>query len=321
MKLKRIIAAIAALCIALAAATFTACEEKTDGLCEHNIVAVAQHDASCTETGNFAHYKCTQCGELFSDIEGTTLTTADRITIAKLPHNLQQQNETVGKYKNFYACSSCGGYFSDKDGKKEIPYSELEDGSVTPIKLAELSNYGNLLVTKTVNAESDFEDISGDFTLRMFVGWTGSNGETVAELPPSSKLQTNYNLNRLCTLQPSSGDVWYNFGVGYSKSGGLFYKRLQSGNETAPSEFNALFVQNNGIYVRVVRKGNTVSFYFEDKFGKPRLIDSNSGFGSPDGTLIRIAANKAEGAEGWTPFVKNAEICLGVANARCVFSK
>lgn len=318
MKLKRITAAFVALCIALAAATFTACADKTDVVCEHTIAVVKQHDASCTETGNFSHYKCTKCGELFADLEGTTLTTADRVTIAKLPHNLQQQNETVGKYKNFYVCGSCGGYFSDKDGKKEIPYSELEDNSVTPIKLAELSNYGNLLVTKTVNSESEFEDISGDFTLRMFVGWTGEGGKTVADLPAAARLQTNYNLNRLCTL---SGDGWYNFGIGYSKSGGLFYKRLQPVNETAPSEFNALFLQNNGLYVRVVRKGNTVSFYFEDKFGKPRFIDSDSTFGTPDGTLIRIAANKAEGADGFSPFVKDAAICLGVGNARCVFSK
>lgn len=319
MFFKKLAAVSVALAIAFSMGALVACGSQSgENICEHTITVVKQHDATCCETGNFTYYQCTKCGEMYSDNEGKTLTTADRVTIKKLPHSLTKQNETVGKYNGFYSCSSCGGYFSDKSGKTEIPYSELEDSSVTPVKLPDLTQPGNILTTKSVNPQSDFDDITGDFTLRMFVGWAGANGKTIADFPPASKVQVNYNLNRLCTL---SGNGWYNFGIGYSKTGGLFYKQLQSLNSVAPSEFNSLFVQNNGLYVRVVRKGNTVSFYFEDKFGRPRLINSNSDFGTPDGTLIRLAANVLEGADGWTPFVKNIEICFGIGNARCVFSK
>lgn len=51
---------------------------------------------------------------------------------------------------------------------------------------------------------------------------------------------------------------------------------------------------------------------------RQRFIDGNDEF-KGSGTLIRLAANKAEGADGWLPFVKNAAICIGVGNPRCVF--
>ena len=96
---------------------------------------------------------------------------------------------------------------------------------------------------------------------------------------------------------------------------------MQSGGVAAKSVFDALFSGNNGSYVRVVRKGNTVSFNFENKIGKPCLMDIDSEFVMPDGTLIRIAANNADGVDDWTPCVKNAEICLGIDNSRYVFGK
>ena len=51
---------------------------------------------------------------------------------------------------------------------------------------------------------------------------------------------------------------------------------------------------------------------------RQRFIDGNDEF-KGSGTLIRLAANKAEGADGWLHFVKNAAICIGVGNPRCVF--
>lgn len=307
---------IMVICVALLSVCLTACNDNTDSVCEHVIVAVKQSDASCTQSGRFAHYKCTKCGDLFSDFDGKTPISEDRIIIAELPHTALLQSESVGTYKNFYYCNSCGKYFEDKNGTKEIPYSELTDDSVSPSALSSLSNYGNVFVTKTLDASSPFEDISGDFTIRMFVGWTGPDGKTMTDFPSSAKIHTYYNLNRTETLQ---GTGWYNFGVGYSKSTGIIYKGLQTGTVTsAPAEFTALFLEQGGLYVRIVRSGAAVSFYFEDKFGKPRFMQSNNEFGS-DGTLIRFAANKAEGAEGWTPFVKNAAICIGIGNPRCVF--
>ncbi len=316
MKIRKQAAVVAAIVMAFGlAASFTACKDETDAPCNHTITKIAQKDADCKNEGNFEHYKCTECGELFSDGDGLNIISVEKITITKRPHTAQFQDETVGKYKNFYYCSSCGGYFTDKTCSTEIAYSELEDSSVKPVKLPDLSDYGNILVTKSISPSSDFDDISSDFTVRMFVGWTNKDGKGISEFPEAAKVQTNYNLNRTETL---NGDGWYNFGIGYNTKG-LTYKRLQSGSvESAKTEYTTLFRKNGGIYVRIVRKGFNVSFYFEDKNGKPRFIDGNDEF-KGSGTLIRLAANKAEGADGWLPFVKNAAICIGVGNPRCVF--
>lgn len=325
MSVKKSVAVISALCMSFAILAFTACSDKEDGNqdanlpCTHNVVLVEPKDPDCMNEGCFLHYACTECGAVFGDSKGEKPISEDKIRIDKLAHATQVQNETVGNYSKFYYCSTCGHYFADSKGNTEIPYSELVDRTVTPVKLNNLSNAGNLFVTKSFNSESAIDDISGDFTLRMFAGFRNGDGKSIAEFPSGQTVQVNFNLNRIETITPPvPGDIWYNFGIAYNVSTGLAYKRLQGGNASAKAEFNRLFVENGGIYIIVVRKGTSVSFYFEDKFGMPRLIDTNNEFGG-SGTLVRFAANTAVVADGWTPFVENAAICLGIANPRCAF--
>lgn len=323
--IKKIIAVISALCMSLAILTFSACTDKNGNIpdadepCVHDIVKVEPKDADCLNEGYYAHYACTKCGAIFGDRKGEKPVSEDKIRIEKLPHAIQVQNETVGNYTKFYYCTSCGHYFADSNGQTEIPYSELTDNSVTPVKIADLQSAGNLFVTRSFNSQSEFEDITGDFTLRMFAGWRSTEGKSITEFPSGQTVQVNFNLNRIETITPPvPGDIWYNFGLVYNKASGLGYKKLQSNNALAKAEFNSLFLEKGGIYIIVVRKGTTVSFYFEDKFGMPRLIDTNNDFGG-SGNLVRFAANVAVGADGWVPFVKNAAICLGIANPRCLF--
>lgn len=326
MSVKKLTAVLSAICLSASLFSFAGCSDGEDGgevnqPCTHQITAVAPKDADCLHEGKFAHFACTECGALFTDSKGEKPTTQEKITIKKLAHKTQVQNEAVGSYSKFYYCTGCGHYFADANGKTEIPYSELTDSSVTPIKLNDLSGSGNVFVTKSYNAESGIEDVSGDFTLRMFAGWRGTDGKAISEFTSNQNIQLNFNLNRRETLSPPVPDnIWYNFGIVYNANTGFAYKRLQAGVVSAKEEFKELFLENGGIYIRVVRKGTTVSFYFEDKFGTPRLIDSNSEFGG-SGTLVRFAANSAASADGWAPFVEKAEICLGVANPRCVFSE
>ena len=314
MTVKKLIAVISALCMSFAILAISACSDKeennpdADAPCVHNVVKMEPKDADCLNEGYFAHYACTKCGAIFGDSKGEKPVSEDKIRIDKLPHSTQVQNEAVGNYAKFYYCSSCGHYFADCR-------------SVTPVKIADLSSAGNLFVTKSFNSESEFEDIKGDFTLRMFAGWRSGDGKGIDEFPKGQTAQVNYNLNRIETITPPvPGDIWYNFGLVYNESTGLGYKKLQGGNASAKAEFNQLFLEKGGIYIRVVRKGTTVSFYFEDKFGMPRLIDSNSDFGG-SGNLVRFAANVAVGVDGWAPFVENAAICLGIANPRCAFDE
>ena len=326
MSFKKFISVASALCASLFVLSFAACSgdnggEETNAPCTHTVAVVAPKDADCANEGCFAHYACTKCGETFSDSKGEKPISKDKIVIKKLPHKTQVQNESVGDYSKFYYCTGCGHYFADGSGKTEIPYEELVDSSVTPVKMNDLAKDGIILATKSYNPQSEFEDIKGDFTCRMFAGWRSSDGKGISEFTSPQNIQLNFNLNRSETLSQSvPGDIWYNFGIVYNANTGFAYKRLQAGVVSAKEEFKNLFVENGGMYIRVVRKGTMVSFYFEDKFGMPRLIDSNNDFGG-SGTLVRFAANSAASADGWNPFVEKAEICLGIANPRCVFSK
>ena len=53
----------------------------------HNIISAKDYkDSSCTEEGNIAYYKCTNCGTLFSDSAGTDVITIEDTVIKKKDH-------------------------------------------------------------------------------------------------------------------------------------------------------------------------------------------------------------------------------------------
>lgn len=53
----------------------------------HAMTPVAAVAATCTEDGNTAYYKCTSCGNLYADANGTTATTLAEVKVAKLGHD------------------------------------------------------------------------------------------------------------------------------------------------------------------------------------------------------------------------------------------
>lgn len=53
----------------------------------HSIEAVAAREATCEEDGWAAHYKCADCGKLFSDEAGTTEVTAESLKVPALGHD------------------------------------------------------------------------------------------------------------------------------------------------------------------------------------------------------------------------------------------
>lgn len=323
MSIKKLTALFTAFCITSAIAFLAVgCNSsEEDGAgddstkCTHSIELIETRDATCLNEGNFEYYKCKKCGELFADAAATTTTTLERVIVAKKPHSLRHMTEETGTYTDFYYCTSCGHYFSDNLGENEIDYSEFHDSSVKPVKLTDVT-LGNIFASKEANAASEAESIDEDFTFRCFMGWTNTEDKSFAEFPSNKRVQVNINLNRRGTLDGTQD--WYNFGIGFSGEG-LFYKDFESGGATKVStEFNELFIQQGGIYLVVTRKGTTITLYFEDEYGFPREITKNDHYGK-DSVLVRLAANEAEGAEGWTPFTTKTAVCIGIANPRCVF--
>ena len=308
-KLKALVCAVSALVMGVG--ILTGCgngnEKDETPACTHtNLTKVEGKDATCYEEGNYAYYEC-ECGELFSDKNAQRPTTLDDVKIEKLRHDMHRYEEQVGSYKGYYFCNSCGRYYEDFAGNKEIPYGNFADSSVAPVALP--NGWADPAGANTANR---------DFTIRCFIGWTNADGKAFTDFPDSGTAWVNVNLNRKITL---TGDGWYNFGVAYNKADGLQYKNFEAGNLTkvAP-EFTELFVKQGGIWVRVVRQGTNCSFYFEDKYGIPILISANAHFGE-DEALYRFAFGQAEKVDGWTQSSAKSEICWGIANPRCVFSE
>ena len=91
----------------------------------HTLTHVEAAAATCTDTGNKEHWKCSECGKLFSDAEGTTEITEEAATIAALGHNLSKTEAkaatcTEAGNIEYWTCSECGKLFSDAEGTTEI---------------------------------------------------------------------------------------------------------------------------------------------------------------------------------------------------------
>lgn len=89
----------------------------------NNIVKVEAKEPTCTENGNIEHYKCTDCGKLFSDAKGTTVITTEDVVIPAA-HKLTPVAEKpstcrVNGTGAYNKCEVCGKMF-DKDTNKEI---------------------------------------------------------------------------------------------------------------------------------------------------------------------------------------------------------
>lgn len=294
--------------MAIGATALIGCGGKTepvDPACPHTqLQKVDGRDANCLEEGNYTYYKC-ECGELFSDKNGTKPTTAQDVTIDKTRHDMHYYDEAVASYDGYYFCNTCGRYYQDDKGAVQIPYDELLDSSVTPVALP--NGWTDLA---GANAETR------NFTIRFFMGWSNSTSIGYSAFPEVGKVWVNVNLNRKITL---SGSGWYNFGIAYDKANGLRYKNFEAGDLTKVTpEFTKLFEEKGGVWVRIVRDGTNCAFYFEDKYGIPILISKNGNFGA-DEALYRFAFGQAETVIGWSQSPANAEICWGIANPRCVF--
>lgn len=132
------------------------CEVTVDIPHKHTMTKVEAKAASCSAEGNKEYYKCTECGKLYEDADGKTETTAEKVTIAKLPHTFDKQ-DTADKYlaskancvspaKYYYSCSVCGA----ADTKT------FDVGEKDP------ENHANVVVKNEVKATEEADGYTGD---------------------------------------------------------------------------------------------------------------------------------------------------------------
>lgn len=311
MKIKKFFSVISSTVLALSMACgFIACSNDKpveEVKCEHIMTKVAHKDATCVEEGNIAHYVCSLCGKTYFDEGGSIELSAQNIAISKVKHSLRY-HQPEDKVPEYWYCFACGKYFTDELAENETRYETLYADYYNPVKLADVTGNGDIFSSSLYD----------DFTFRCFISWQNADGKSFDDFPSSDKVQVNINFNR---DGAGSRVDWYNFGIGYGKNAGLFYKPVESGSIiTASSKLTQLFLKQGGIYVVAVREGGTISAYFEDADGNLKLFTSGNKFGA-DEALVRLAANTAAGVDGWTVSVTETAICTGVADTKCIFDK
>ena len=87
---------------------------------DHEIVPVASKQASCSEPGNQAHWKCRLCGTLFADEAGTQTIQSKDIVIDQLGHDLRKVEAVAPTHTEdgnnaYYVCARCNRAFKDAD--------------------------------------------------------------------------------------------------------------------------------------------------------------------------------------------------------------
>ena len=98
---------------------------------KHNLEHVVLVTASCTEKGVKEHWKCKDCGKLFSDANGTTETTAAALEIQAdgKTHNLKHVAAVKASCSaegniEYWQCETCKHYYSDKNATTEITQAQ-----------------------------------------------------------------------------------------------------------------------------------------------------------------------------------------------------
>ena len=95
----------------------------------HTLTAVAKVPATCETAGTSAHWKCDVCGKLFSDAEGQTETTLEKLTIPATGH---AYGAPVWKWNDDFTASAtftCGNDTSHVEKVDATVTSEVTEGS------------------------------------------------------------------------------------------------------------------------------------------------------------------------------------------------
>ena len=95
----------------------------------HTLTAVAEVPAACETAGTSAHWKCDVCGKLFSDVEGKTETTLEKLTIPATGH---AYGAPVWKWNDDFTASAtftCANDTSHVEKVDATVTSEVTEGS------------------------------------------------------------------------------------------------------------------------------------------------------------------------------------------------
>ena len=95
----------------------------------HNLTRHAPVAATCTTDGNIEYWECSDCGDLFSDENGTNgITQAD--TVIPAHHTLVHHDAVAATCTEpgnieYWSCNVCGGLFGDENGTTVLESKDI----------------------------------------------------------------------------------------------------------------------------------------------------------------------------------------------------
>ena len=95
----------------------------------HQPTLVPAKDPTCTEKGNIEHYRCTRCGSLLNDANGSKELTVDDVSLPA-QHDLEKVPAKDPTYEQegnieYHRCKRCGKLFSDANGTQELTANDV----------------------------------------------------------------------------------------------------------------------------------------------------------------------------------------------------
>ena len=138
----------------------------------HTLTAVAEVPATCETAGTSAHWKCEVCGKLFSDAEGNTETTLEKLTIPATGH---AYGEPVWKWTDGFKATATFTCANDTTHVENVT-AEVTSAVTTP---AACETTG----VRTYTAKVTFMDKEYTSSKTEVIPATGHTLTAVAEVP------------------------------------------------------------------------------------------------------------------------------------------
>lgn len=263
---------------ALAAATVLSAASCAGDVHEHTLRQVKAKEATCFEDGNLAYWECTECKKLFSDAEGEDEVAAEEVALPA--HHTPQFVAAVKGEGTFetssiahYVCTVCGSMFANEACTLPLTSEEVYEIKTYALSDARVavSNGTSAVKAYVDGVQTTLSVAQLTFGLRIFLGWETDG--CVADEAKYSPEPYRLNLN-LDTQRTDESKFYPRVMLGCDTDGAWV------GTNDSPKTYLAdvaaslddAFREDNGVYLVVLRDGEDVAVYGEDKAGERHLV-------------------------------------------------
>lgn len=275
---------------------------------KHDIKEMAAKEPTCTHEGNYKHYKCTRCNEMFSDPDGQHKEIEDEVVIEKLSHKISPVaavSATCTKQgtKSHYKCSACGTLFTDAAGKTTTTKAALAIAAHNRTKVARKA-----ATYSSTGIKEHYKCSCG----KLYSDVAGSKEITSASIVlPKLTLGTTTKVDIGNLKKDSVKIAWYKVpgATGYrvfvKKSGKWVTLKTLSGTSYTATKLAAGTKYTFAVRAYVKESGKVIwASKYVTKSGYTRPSKTKITVTSRAKTSINLSWSKVKGATGYRVYVK-----------------